>query len=864
MSARKITSTYRLQMHATFTFAHAREQVAYFDALGISHLYLSPILAARRGSMHGYDVVDPTRINPELGTEDELRALAASLHQRGMGLIIDIVPNHMGIGAENPYWDDVLAHGERSRFAKWFDIDWSAHPHRKVVLPVLGDELAKVLERGELSVKLFEGETPRVMYGPQSFPVDAATLPAELQLATVDPEETGELTDLFSGAAGRDRLLALLDQQHYELVFWRHGPSRINYRRFFDVNDLAALRMEDPEVFDATHALIARFVHDGIVDGVRVDHIDGLLDPLGYLRRLREILGPATFIVVEKILSSGETLRTNWPIQGTTGYEFLNGLEDVLLDADGYAAVESCYRRMRRLGQTSFHDIARDGKIAALTGPLRADVMRLAKRLHVVARGAGQRWNDEEIAAALTQYIGALPVYRTYISGHPAIDDADRELVERAAAESQRRDSATAPIVAFIAAIVLDRVPSVAPDARLDFVERLQQVSGPATAKGVEDTALYQYKPLASRNEVGGAPDRPLDDAVGRFHHANEQRARLWPRSLITTNTHDTKRSADVRARVDVISEMPREWERVVKRWRRLNAKHRRAVKGRMAPDTNAEYLLYQMLVALWPPARAERRVDDLPDRPWRDAARERIARYMLKAVREAKLRTSWVDPNTDYEHAVAAFVAAVLEPSDDAPFLSDVARFVSRIARAAAWNSLSRVAAHLTSAGVPDLYQGDEAWNFALVDPDNRRPVDYALRAALVDKPWPDVPDPFDNATKLGLTRALLSLRRERADLFADGSYRPLTIRGTRAKHVVAFARSRGTEHVITIAGRLLCTLAAAPADTWWGDTTLELPPQFAGISWRSIPSGQSVAASPSLRLGALLSTLPTAVLAN
>src|SRR5579885_2963442 len=323
-------------MNAKFTFADARAQADYFAQLGISHLYLSPVLSARRGSMHGYDVTDPTRVNPELGGESDLRALADALHERGMGLIVDIVPNHMGIGPENSYWDDVLAHGERSRFAKWFDIDWAEHPHRKVVLPILGDELDNVLARDELSVKVQEVGPPRIAYFAQSFPIDPASLPPELQLATFDPEETGELTKLYSGAKAAERLRALLDQQHYQLVFWRRGPAEINYRRFFDVNDLAALRMEDADVFQATHALILRFVHNGVFDGVRVDHIDGLLDPLAYLRRLRDAVGRSTFIVVEKILSPGERLPTEWPIQGTTGYEFLNDLEDVFLDARGF------------------------------------------------------------------------------------------------------------------------------------------------------------------------------------------------------------------------------------------------------------------------------------------------------------------------------------------------------------------------------------------------------------------------------------------------------------------------------------------------------------------------------------------------
>ncbi|HEX4682555.1 MAG TPA: malto-oligosyltrehalose synthase [Gemmatimonadaceae bacterium] len=859
-----MTATYRLHVNAGFTFAQAHAQLDYFDSLGVSHLYVSPILAARRGSMHGYDVVDPTRLNPELGSESDFIGLANALHERGMGLMVDIVPNHMGIGPENAYWDDVLAHGERSRFAKWFDIEWAAHPHRKLLLPILGDELDKVLARGELSVKVQEGVTPRVVYFGQSFPVDPSSLPPELQLATFDPEETGELADLFSGSAGQHRLRALLEVQHYQLAFWRRGPAEINYRRFFDVNDLAALRMEDEEVFTATHALVLRYVRDGMIDALRVDHIDGLLEPRAYLRRLREAAGAATPIVVEKILSPGESLRTDWPVQGTTGYEFLNDLEDVFLDPAGYADVETCYRRMRRFGDTSFHDIARAGKIAVLSGALRADVLRLASRLQPIARGAGKKWPVEDVAAALTEFMASLTVYRTYIDGRPTIDDADRELIDSAVRDARRHAPASAEIIGFIGEVSLGIAAGVQPDLRLAFVERLQQVSGPATAKGVEDTALYQYKPLASRNEVGGSPDRSLDDAAGRLHRANEERMRRWPGSLITTDTHDTKRSADVRARLDVISEMPREWERAVKRWRKLNAKHRKTVKGRMAPDTNAEYLLYQMLVALWPPPRAARRVDDLPDRSWRDAARQRLTQYMLKAAKEAKTRTSWVNPDKDYEQALEAFVAAVMEPSDDAPFLSDVARFVSRIALPAAWNSLSRVTLHLTSPGVADVYQGDELWNFALVDPDNRRPVDYAMRAKLLAAPSAAEPDPFDNQTKIEVTRSLLRLRRNAPEIFSEGIYRPLTVRGKRGGHVVAFAIGMGSSHVVTVAGRLLCTLAESSPNEWWGDTEVELPPHLQGMEWKSQFASRTIGSGPALSVASLFTTLPAAVLAN
>jgi len=855
-----LTATYRLQMNASFTFAQALAEVDYFAALGVSHLYLSPILAARAGSTHGYDVTDPTRLNPELGTEVDFRRLADAVHERGMGLIVDIVPNHMGIGSENPYWEDVLTHGERSRYARWFDIDWSpgADGHRKLTLPVLGDELDRVLERGELAMRVREGETPRVVYYKQSYPVDGASLPPELQLATFDPEETGELAQLFSGTEGRERLRALLDVQHYRLVHWRRGPREINYRRFFDVNDLAALHMEDEAVFRETHALTLRFVHDGVIDGLRVDHVDGLFDPLVYLQRLRAAVGPDMPIFVEKILAHRETLRRSWPVQGTTGYEYMNDVEDLFVDTAGFRQIEEAYRRMRRLRGSRFADAARAGKRGTLEGPLRADIDRLARVLAPLARAAGKYWSLDELAAGLIDFIVALPVYRTYVDDAGSTPEDD-EVIERALAKIDRPGD---EVIACIANAVRSN-PA--------FARRLQQVSPPATAKGVEDTALYQYVPLASVNEVGGGPDRPLTDAVQRFHDANARRARDWPLSLTSTNTHDTKRSADLRARIDALSEMPAEWERSVRRWRRLNAKHRRTVNGRLAPDTNTEYLIYQTLVGLWPPPRSGRRVDDIPDRAWRDAARDRLARYATKAAREAKMRTSWVDPDAKYEEALTSFIAAILEPADDAPFLVDVARLVARVAPIGAVSSLARVALHLTSPGTPDTYQGDELWTFTLVDPDNRRPVDYAAREAAlhaIDR-TASAPAPFelyDQRSKIAVVHRLFALRRDRAEVFTRGSYTPLPARGSRAAHVVAFARTFGGRAAVTVVPRLVCDwLAAGGGPEWWQDTSVELPLELSGISLRSlVGDAENFPPSGKLELGALLRTVPVAVLAD
>src|SRR5215831_7786835 len=830
-AARALTATYRLQLNAAFTLNDACEQVDYFSELGVSHLYLSPVLAARRGSQHGYDVIDPTRINPEIGTEADLRRLADELHERSMGILLDIVPNHMATGPENLYWDDVLAYGERSRYARWFDIAWGADPssHRKLVLPMLGDELSHVLDRGELAVTLHEGRSPRIAYFSHSFPLDPTSLPPELQLAQTDPEEPRELASLYSGPGAKDRVAQLLGAQHYRLEFWRRGVSDINYRRFFDVNELAALRVQDPVVFSATHDYILNLVSDGVIDGLRVDHIDGLVDPAAYLERLRAAIPAGTPIFVEKILAPGERLKSTWPVEGTTGYQFLNEVEEVFLDPVGAARIERFYRSLRRLGQgdKTFDDIAREAKKRVLRSALLADLERAGRSLLSIACGAGKSLTLEAVTSALASFIAALPVYRTYIDGRGAIDPADRQVIQCAVGLATQESPESRDVVAFIGNVLLDEEAGVDPAARLCFAESVQVLSGPAAAKGVEDTALYVYVPVTSRTEVGAEPDRPLYGAVARLHRANVHRAECWPMSLLATNTHDTKRSADVRARLDSLTELEQEWERAVRRWRRLNGKHRRVVHGRLSPDTNTEYLMYQTIVALWPPPRTGRRADDLPDRTWRDAARERLTSYAIKAAREAKTRTSWTQPNAAYEEALADFVQRLLEPADDAPFLSDVARLVSLAAPIGVTNSLSRIAIHLTSPGVPDIYQGDELWNYALVDPDNRRAVDFnARRRALADEAeLGDLDDPFDSRVKAHVTQRLLLLRRSLPHLFAAGDYQPLEVTGDRAMHIVAFARTNEDRFVVTIASRVTAAMPPGDKASWWLDTAIKLP---------------------------------------
>jgi (1->4)-alpha-D-glucan 1-alpha-D-glucosylmutase len=864
-----LTATYRLQLSPDFPLPAATEVVPYLSRLGVSHAYCSPLLQARPGSHHGYDVVDPARLNPELGTTADLHEFVATLRRHDMGMILDIVPNHMATGRWNPYWMDVLTHGERSRYAAWFDIDWDAEPRRRVILPLLGDALDQVIARGELRVEATADDV-RLAYFDHRFPIDPDSLTPALQLARWDPAAREDATESVSGAAGAAVLRAMLDAQHYRLEHWRTGVQQINYRRFFDVPDLVGIRVEDPDVFAQTHALIFDWVRAELVDGLRVDHIDGLLDPAGYLARLRNEVNARARrhlpIVVEKILAGDEELRRDWPVEGTSGYEFLNDIEDLFLDPGGFARLDRAYRRLRRQESVTFSEIARDGKLRVLAGPLASDVRRLGRALTTLARaaGVGSEWTVSDVDMGIAQFIASLPVYRTYLSPAQPAAAEDRSIIEKAATDAIGRAGSRrwGCVARFIGDALLD-ITADGGDARTDFALRFQQTSGPATAKGVEDTALYVYIPLVSRNEVGGAPDRPLEHSVARFHRRNATRSAVAPQSLLCTNTHDTKRSADLRARLDVLTEIPLEWHRSVARWRRLNHKHRTLVRGRLAPDTNTEHLLYQVLVGLWPAPRPGRRSDDLPDRAWLDTMRGRLQRYAVKAMREAKLRTSWIDPDVDFENGTASFIEAILEPGDHAPFLTDVSRLVSRIAPAAHWNSLARLALHLTSPGTPDLYQGDEMWNISLVDPDNRRPVDYDVHTRALDSLGAPSGDSWRSLPKLHVTNALLSARRTQPELFTRGDYHALAVAGSLAGHVVAFSRSAGSHVAITVATRLSTALAreAAPDGAHWGDCAVIPPSSVAGRQLRDAITGRQIRISSPARIGDLLLENPVAV---
>ena len=846
---RCVTATYRLQLTREFPFAAARELVRYFDELGVSHLYLSPVLAAKPGSAHGYDVIDHARVNPELGSEDDLRGLAADLHARNMGIILDIVPNHMSASSDNPYWDDVLERGQSSRYAEWFDIDWDApRARRKVILPLLGDELDRVLERDEIRLRIHESGS-RVAYFDRTFPLDPSTLPKEIQLAQVDPGRRPAAEEWASGDEGRKRLRGLLDAQNYRLRFWRRAHDEINYRRFFDVSDLVGLRMETAEIFDATHKLILQWVRDGVVDGLRVDHIDGLRTPSWYLAKLRSMVdtmkhpgAPARFpILVEKILTGDEKLPSEWPVEGTTGYDFLNDVQELFLDPAGFKTIEAAYRRLRHNPKLDFETVARDGKRRVLTGALKPDVARLARLAHAWRPAT----TTAEFSAAIVELIVHLDVYRTYISEAGLGSETDQRCLTAALRGARERVGVSeSALAALEEAFFAD--PSVSDTLRAELVARFQQVSGPAAAKGVEDTALYVYMPLASRNEVGGKPDRPLDHAHTRVHARNAARSRDWPRTMLATNTHDTKRSADLRARLNVLTSMPDVWTRHVSRWRRLNKPRKRIVRGKPAPDINSEYLYYQTLLGMWPAPRPQRRVDDLPDRAWLDRARARLVAYMLKAAREAKTRTSWTDGDTQFENALDDYVRETLMPHEDAPFLGDVARLTAQTADRGFRFALARVLVHCMAPGIPDIYQGDELWNFTLVDPDNRRPVDFQRRAQLLAlSVTPDVLRDalamgavIEDRVKLALIARLLRFRRDHARLVTDGEYLPLLMVGSKpVSDLFAFVRRLDEEMCIAVA-----RTRVSPAESENVDVrTVSLPGELAG-QWHSVLTGRVV----------------------
>jgi (1->4)-alpha-D-glucan 1-alpha-D-glucosylmutase len=982
-------ATYRVQFTRDFTFADARRIVSYLRRLGCDTLYASPFLKPREGSAHGYDVVNHSELNPALGTREDFEALATELRACEMGQILDVVPNHVGIGpGGSSWWTDILENGPSSQFAAFFDIDW--HPlkteaalENRVLLPILGSPYGQVLENQEL-VLTYEDGAFGVRYWENRLPISPSTysdilsvpLPdlidrrgsddqyvQELQSIitasqhlppshTIDPDMVAERSRekeiikrriaqlcescpdvrdaidqtlaLFNGVRGDqssfDRLDALLDTQPYRLAYWRVASEEINYRRFFDINDLAAIRMENPDVFAQTHRLIFDLLRDGMVTGLRIDHVDGLWDPPGYLRQLQrhyflevwrkqfggtdaeleqaertvltrfdaeQALDPDAsavqplYVVVEKILSRGEQLPDDWPVDGTTGYDFLSDVNGLFVDASSRKAFDDTYAAFVE-DRINMGNLANSTKKMIMLISLASEVNELSYRLKRLAQRS--RWSRDltlnSLTFAIREVIAALPIYRTYYTDtHPEVTESDRDSIESAVAEARRRNPRTAAAVFdFVRdSLLLWNLDTFDDDGRRElrnFVMKFQQTTSPVMAKGVEDTAFYVYNRLVSLNDVGGHPEE-FGTSIGAFHAANSERLASWPTTLLATSTHDTKRSEDVRARISVLSEIPREWRAAVTRWARQNRRKKTIVGSQSFPDANAEYALYQNLLGAWP-------LESMNNQTYETFV-ERMQQYVLKAAREAKIHTSWINPNSSYDDGIQNFVRAILEPSKGNQFLSDFARLQPVVAYYGMLNSLAQVLLKITSPGVPDIYQGNELWDFSLVDPDNRRPVDFERRSVLLEqvremlattsgaRVASELLANWENgAIKLFVTWCALDCRQRDPHLFTRGGYTPLEAT-SRGDHVVSFARSLGAARAIVVAPRLCHrltrgTLQPPLGENVWHDSHLLLPDEgfqryrdaMTGEQFDSIEYG----GRPALLLSRVLEYLPVALL--
>jgi (1->4)-alpha-D-glucan 1-alpha-D-glucosylmutase len=949
-------ATYRLQFNRTFTFRDATEIVAYLHDLGITDIYASPYFAAKPGSLHGYDIVDHARLNPEIGNEETYYTLIAELKRHGMGQVLDIVPNHMCVESpENRWWMDVLENGQSSPYARYFDIDWTPVKKElrdKVLIPVLGSQYGNVLEGQELSLMLEDGAF-FVRYYDHQFPLrphsyafimehrldalqerlppDHADLAEYLSIITAlghlplytesDPGRVDErlrekevikrrlqaLIDrsveirehldgnvrLFNGTKGEARSFDLFDEllnrQIYRLSYWRVATEEINYRRFFDINGLGAIRTEHADVFQATHQLIFRLIGDGSVTGLRIDHPDGLFNPVEYFHRLqrgcyvRQASDPARtpeserelgerydeavladpayrpfYIVGEKILTKAERMPDDWPIFSTTGYVFLNSVNGIFVDSGSVKAFDRIYEKFTGL-KMNLPEVIYEKKKLVMQVAMASEVNTLGHYLNDLSeRNRHTRdFTLYSLRSAIMEVIACFPIYRTYTNTW-LVTDRDRQTIELAISRAKRKNPALSEsIFDFLKDVLLLRFPAGQKDedkaAWLDFAMRFQQITGPVMAKGVEDTAFYVYNRFVSLNEVGGMPDR-FGTPLETFHGQNIERAKNWPHALITTATHDTKRGEDTRQRINVLSELPREWAERVRAWARMNKKKKTIIDGVEAPDRNEEYLLYQTLIGAWPAAPT--------DEQGRDAFYARIRDYMLKASREAKVNTSWVSPNEKYEEALTSFISAVLKPARGNRFLSDFIPFQQMVSHFGMFNSLSQTLLKICAPGVPDFFQGTELWDFSLVDPDNRRPVDFGVRInSLKDLKqketempgtslaWELTQNAADGRIKQYVVYKTLAHRRTNRGLYDHGEYVPLAARGAKSANVCAFMRQKNGASIITVVPRfpagLISGAGAMPFGKGvWENTMLQLPETEKGRGYRNVFTGEVLSA--------------------
>jgi len=937
-------TTYRLQFNRQFRFQDARDLVPYLHQLGVSDLYASPISKARTGSSHSYDVTDPTCLNPELGTETDFDTLVRELENHKMGLLLDIVPNHMAASPENPWWMDLMENGMCSPYAGFFDIDWSAFDNR-IILPILNRPYEKAVENQELVLTL-EDAGLFVQYGGYRLPLDVKSYrliisycldtlekalgsshPAYEELhrlieaaehlpsvSNLGPKEAGrqyrdrqaakesflhivkaspeirtallQNIALFNGKKGEPRSFELmhnlLEQQVFQLAYWKTAYEHLNYRRFFDISDLVGVRVEESQVFEVTHSLIFNLVREGKVSGLRIDHIDGLNDPLQYLLRLQqhivtetegESMFPRFYVVAEKILTSDEALPPEWLVFGTTGYDFAKMVNTLFVDSSGAQALDEIYRHF--IGsQATFDNVVYKKKKQVIEELFPAEVRALGQYLTNLAHRDSLTANlsSKELTKTLIEVTACLPVYRTYIRTME-VTAQDQLYLERAVEEARRwnPDMDTVALDFLMRILTLDfpyHLPSEQKKAWLHFVSRWQQSTGAIMAKGFEDTTLYCYNRLVSLNEVGGEPDS-LGLSVDDFHHRVLARQKTCPHTLNATSTHDTKRSEDVRARVNVLSEIPEEWEKHLTQWMRWNEAKKQLVNGLPVPEPNMEILLYQTMIGAWPLYKSE-----VP------AFKQRLKEYMVKAVREAKVFTSWLSPNSDYESALISFLQSILDSTKENGFLEDFLQLERQIAYYGALNSLAQVLLKISSPGVPDFYQGTELWDFSLVDPDNRRSVDFKRRTKLLAEltqqeaqgqqsliqqvlnSWQD------GRVKLYVTYKALNVRKSYSEIFQDGEYIPLQVVGQRQEHVCAFARHRQGRWALVIIPRLLTKLVHVGAipvgQDVWGEDLLLLPD---GVPehWLNIFTGERLGISDTkkgLRLSDILCRFPVALL--
>ncbi len=917
-----VLSTYRIQFNRAFTLKDALTLVDYLWDLGISHIYTSPLFRASKGSTHGYDVVCPEEINPDLGTLQDLRALAESLRIKGMGIILDIVPNHMAYSGENPYLMDVFENGPASKYYNFFDIEWD-HTYEdlkgRVLAPFLGSPFSEALLKGEIRLEIGR-EGFFVRYYDLKLPLRVESyeriLTYRLQgLRKLLPEDHPEyikflgmlyfirslpgtreetpqrqaqvgfikrlLWELYcSSSAIREfiddnlrvfngqkdnpesfkHLETLLEEQFFRLSYWKVATEEINYRRFFNINGLICVRQQDEGVFAQYHGFTIKLCQEGLVQGLRVDHIDGLYEPTRYLQRLRDATG-TSYIVVEKILEPEESLPGFWPVEGTTGYDALYWINGLFVMKKNRRAFDRVYQSFTAL-RTPYQEVFYEKKRLIIEKEMMGDMdnlARLLKRLSAKMR-YGRDFTIYGLKEALIKFLAHLPVYRTYID-EEHYRPYDRLVIDRTIKTAKDRDPELAHELDFLGKVLaFSEETMVAPEEVYHFIKKLQQFTGPLMAKGFEDTLLYVYNRLQSLNEVGGAPQN-FGVSLKEFHSFMKRRASAWPMSMTTTSTHDTKRGEDARARLNVLSEIPEQWKKHLQRWRRRNERYSRMLRGRRAPDPNEEYLLYQNLIASLP-------FKDQIDRTYMD----RIKQFMLKALREAKVHTSWVNPDGAYEEAVMGFVDGVLS---DKVFLKDLMRFKNRVAFYGMLNSLAQVVLKCTLPGVVDIYQGAELWDLSLVDPDNRRPVDFSTRRRYLKEIGQNSSPEYiksllqqyhDGRIKMFVLHRSLRARSLYPEVFLQGRYIPLRVKGPRREHVIAFAREYKGKWAVVVAGRFFTSLVrpnrvSSFARPFKG-TSVVLPDGVPQVWEEAISGHKTKTLSGELPLERVLRMLPVAVL--